>query len=494
MNENTYIVNDHEIKLISLVYKVLLQWKLIVLAACIFAVLGYGYAKYKQNQQAEMRMQEGMKTEQERSVEDLQEEETIDFVSVEDNTYDILQRYETALNNESNYMDNSLLMQMDPYHMVSALQEFEIRVEGDVDINELSMIGRQLLNSSFDTEVVSRIADKYDTEPQFIRELISADVRENEYGLDGVQILGSTSESDGHFTSDENVENYYFYVLVKSNDKEISTDMIQMIIEHIQQKSHEVSQIEFDLTELPMIIIESVDNGVISAQNNARVRAFDYSDRFVKLSTILDNLELVKKSNQESEIESIKHYSGKKYAALGFAGGAILIVLVLLLKNMFSATFQTESDFRSWFTLNNLGTAPVLDEKKKINGFRKRFLGKLNGPSSKLSQEMFYRMVSTNLINASSGRETVLLTGAVDQENMQQLSERLTPVLSEKCNNTEYVFAYNLLENPESRAHLQKADGIVLVEKRNCSKIEEVKEEIEIIAALNKEILGVILL
>ena len=491
MKSNAYYKEEHEIEIRTLLWKLVLSWKAVLIVACIFAILGYGYAKYKQHSQKQTTVVSTKTAE-----ETVEADEIIDFEGSIDNAREAVLRYQKALNNEYNYMQESIMMQLDPYHVWSVTQEFELSAVGKVDINELMMKGRMLTGAALSAESVARIAEKYDKDPQYIRELIGSGARDNQYEMGGVQIHNGLSDTDATPVLDEEENKFFFYVSAKSNDLDFTVEIVEMLTEYMLEKTAEIAPSPYVVTKLPMFNYEQIDYTVISTQNDSRVRAYDYSDRIVKLNTILDNMGKAQETSlvEEKEAEGEKRVSGKKMAVLGFGGGLVLAILFLVLKNILSSKFQTENDFRSWFTLNNLGTAPVTDKKRKARGPRRRILKRLEGSSMRLTQDEFYKMAATNVVNAAADKNTILITGSVVAADMQQLAGKLLPILKEKCENLKVVFAENLLDNPETRANLQTADGVVLVEKRNYSNVEDVKEEIEVVSSLNKEIMGAILL
>ncbi len=492
MNGNNYYVEEHEINLGRMFLKLLLNWKQILLLACIFSILGYGYAKYMQHEQVEAKPT-GIVVEDEQN-----DENKMDFDGIEQNVYQIASRYEEALENEQNYMNNSMLMDMNPYHMISTVQDFEVSMEGDdVNINELTMIAKQLMNYALSSEIVTQIAEEYDCAPRYIRELIAVAERNNQFKSSSVSIASGNSEAGEEYgINNRKTEKYYFYVLVKSNDRQFSENVVNRISEYLLKMSEEITWSEFSFRPVARNTFENLDTSTISAQNDSRVRAFDYGDRLVKLNTIIENLEKAKGNSIQiqEEYEEEHNYSGKKYAFFGFIGGAVLMVLILILKQLLSSTFQTAEDYRSWFSMNDLGAAPAYNGKKKPYGLKRKILERLEGVSAKISQETFCEMASTNLTNVTTECKKVLLTGSIERAEMSQLTEELMPKLIEKCGNIEFVFAEDLLGNPQTRSYLQDTDGIVLVEKRNYSKIDDVREEIEIAMSLNKRILGTILL
>ena len=484
MDGSMKYIEEHGVDIRQVFWKLLLRWKQILAVACIFAVLGYGYAKYKNAVQAESQTTEASEDQDELL-------DSVDYEKVGEEANEVLHRYETGLKNEYKYMMGSLLLQMDPYNMISVAQEFEIRAEGDVDVNQLAAVGKMLTNYAASMEIMSIIADKYDTEPQYIREIVGGGSRDNQYGLDEVNIHTEAPETE--FAQNEGAEYYYFYINAKSNDVEFSTDVVRMMTDYVIQKSKEISFMDFSLKVLPVLTYDNIEASGIGAQNDSRLRAFDYTDRMVRLNTLLENVKKLQKNAVKEETEAKPHLSGKKYAVIGFAGGAVLAVLFLILRILFSSKFNTEKDFRSWFTLNNLGTFPEKGESKGSK-FRKAILRKMEGTAVKYSEDEFYRMTGTNMTNAAVGSKAVLVTGTVDSADMKGLEEQLMPMLKENSGQTEFVFAENLLGSPETRAHLQKTDSVVFVEKRNYSSVDDVKEEIGIVTALNKNVLGVVLL
>lgn len=496
---NEYILEDREISIRTLLLKILLHWKLILLAACIFAVLGYGFAQYKKAAQIKNAEAEVSVGEAETISEETAEEETerMDFDGAKWNISTTIHRYENALNNENAYMQESMLMHMDPYHMISTTRDYQLRARGNVDINELSAVGRKLTGYATGAEMMTLLAEKYDTEPQYMKELVSSGVRENMYEVGvSVQDDADMASAETSFESnEEEVLNYYFYITVKANDKEFTNAVADQIMEYIVEKSSEITQIRFTLTPMESFTYEAVDGGVISSQNDSRLRAFDYGDRLVKSSTMLDNLEKARETVSEEEKEQGKsgHVSGKKYAAAGFLGGAVLMILLLILRMIFSSGFGSEDEFRSWFMIHPLGTAPSVGSKK-YRGLTKLIARKLDGTFASKTQEEFYKMTETNVVNAVQNNRHVLVTGTVEKADMALLKEQLFPGLTERCAQTEFLFKENIIGDPETRACLKETDGIILVEKKNWSKVDQITKETEIALALDKKILGAILL
>ena len=80
---------------------------------------------------------------------------------------------------------------------------------------------------------------------------------------------------------------------------------------------------DFSLKVLPVLTYDNIEASGIGAQNDSRLRAFDYTDRMVRLNTLLENVKKLQKNAVKEETEAKPHLSGKKYAVIGFAGGAV---------------------------------------------------------------------------------------------------------------------------------------------------------------------------
>ena len=113
MNHNAYYVEEHEVSFKHLFWKLLLHWKTILIVACLFAVLGYGYAKYTQHNSQEFESETNG---------DL-DEQLMDYELAEKSIYEAVDKYELALNNERYYMENSLLMKLNPYRIIYAVKD-----------------------------------------------------------------------------------------------------------------------------------------------------------------------------------------------------------------------------------------------------------------------------------------------------------------------------------------------------------------------------------
>lgn len=185
MNENyNYSYEDEaEINLIDLMFYLLKQWKTLIAAVLIGAVIGGGiYAAKKSSadraaEELTAQMEEAKTTvEDEQTVAELRENYQISE-DVETNM-ELAYQYRQLYRKQLEYNQNSPIMQMNPSAVYSG--ELEYYISAGYDTGMIALLYQNILNSNGILEELKEAAD-LDYQEQYIRELIGCSVsREND--------------------------------------------------------------------------------------------------------------------------------------------------------------------------------------------------------------------------------------------------------------------------------------------------------------------------
>ena len=174
-----------------------------------------------------------------------------------------------------------------------------------------------------------------------------------------------------------------------------------------------------------------------------------------------------------------------KYAVIGLGGGAFLLVFCYGAGYVFSDKIRGERELRERYGYNLLGTLP----KVRKSGFLPvidRMLERLEGKSEPITQEEAYWIIAINIINLAKTGGTFLVTGTVALEKLQEV----TDVLSSHLEDVVLAAGANMNITANTLELLAECDAVILVEERDRALRREVHKEQESIAALEKMVVG----
>lgn len=177
----------------------------------------------------------------------------------------------------------------------------------------------------------------------------------------------------------------------------------------------------------------------------------------------------------------------------GLIVGFILSVVFVLMFDVMSTTVKTQKDIDK-YKLRLLGTCKK--NKKRRFCFIDRFIDKLEGNiQPPKSIEASCEFIKENLeVSLDKSREnTILLTGCTDLGVLESYACALKKLFEAE---TQITFDYSACIATESKTFhkAKQSTGVILIEEIDKSGNKEVAYEVETFRALNKDILGFVLM
>ena len=178
-----------------------------------------------------------------------------------------------------------------------------------------------------------------------------------------------------------------------------------------------------------------------------------------------------------------------KYAAAGFLGGAFILAFWYGMGYVLSDKLREERELRERYGYYLLGTVPR-ERKKRLFGGIDRLLEKWDRGSEGITPEEACWIISINIINLARTGGTFLVTGTVGIERLQELVE----IISSQVENVTLTAGADMNRTAGTLETLAECDAVILVEERGRSLRAKIHEEHESIAALEKPVIGYVIL
>ena len=156
---------------------------------------------------------------------------------------------------------------------------------------------------------------------------------------------------------------------------------------------------------------------------------------------------------------------------------------------MLSDKLREERELRERYGYYLLGTVPR-ERKKRLFGGIDRLLEKWDRGSEGITPEEACWIISINIINLARTGGTFLVTGTVGIERLQELVE----IISSQVENVALTAGADMNRTAGTLEALAECDAVILVEERGRSLRREIQKEQESIAALEKPVVGYVVL
>ena len=179
----------------------------------------------------------------------------------------------------------------------------------------------------------------------------------------------------------------------------------------------------------------------------------------------------------------------EQQAAAGFLGGAFILAFWYGMGYVLSDKLRGERELRERYGYYLLGTVPR-EGKKRLFGWIDRLLEKWDRGSEGITPEEACWIISINIINLARTGGTFLVTGTVEIERLQELVE----IISSQVENVALTAGADMNRTAGTLETLAECDAVILVEERGRSLRAKIHEEHESIAALEKPVIGYVIL
>ena len=152
---------------------------------------------------------------------------------------------------------------------------------------------------------------------------------------------------------------------------------------------------------------------------------------------------------------------------------------------MLNDFIREEDEIHSYFGFSNLGTFAVKDDNPKSNKLDKFLLKKQYGD---LDDEFVVNRIAENINLLSKEDNKILLIGNIEDNVLNNLYNQLNA----QVNKGKLIIGGNINKDNEALTKLSDVNSIILVEKRNYSKMKDILKEAEIVKNCGKNVIGYI--
>ena len=486
---------EKEISLTELLFYCLKKWRWIVAAMLIVGALAGAY-KYRSTVQSNQAKKEAQALAEEDG--EKREAEIISNPNIE--YYNLaIDNLEREMEGLKSYIDSSVIMQLDPYHLATGNLSFYI------DSGEAGETIRNSLISAYEDFVEDgRLAaamlggDAAVTESE-LQYLISFESEDLPVVEDNYELSDGTSSAQIQITDIGRSKPNVFQIRITADSEENCAAYMERAKQAIMEfgailqeqiSAHEVTLLAESQTERIDMGIQSYQNEVLST----------YTSTFTQLKTMQTELETVVEEEGETIVigETVSYENpareAVKFGVIGLVLGAFLAAFILVVVYLMSGRLQSTESFREEFGMPLLGQITKSPVKKKVFGFVDKGIQHLEeGGYADITYEEQMKIVAANL-KAALSREgavtKVMLAGTIAKEEAEAVRSRLMEELSGVVlsDYERIVFQASALED------LEHFDGIVFLEKKGASYTKLIRKETALAADRGVKILGAVVL
>ncbi len=456
MNDKMYncYEEDREIDLIDLLFYVLKEWRKLILAIVVGAILGAGlfFVKNKKEDTVDINTQAKM-----------------------DIAYENRQMY----NKQLEYNNNSIIMKLDPNGYYSAVLKYY--VSADKNTGVISELYKNIVS---DEEVLNSLkeASGFDCDTTYISEIIDSYVSWD----NDLFNINNEGESD-------NVQKHAFVEYgVVSNSQESCEKMLEVLSTKVLElkKEYQKTYGSYEATEVSSVVNKTVNSNYISTQKDNLKKLDDYFTTMETAENALSDDEkilYVEKYSDSADyedikemlLEDVKQSSGKKYFAIGIVLMVFLWAVYYAMKYILDSSIKTASELQSTYHLPIIGRVRV--DENTAKGFDKKISDWKHKTSAKADTVDYIAQVIKNL-----GYEKLALCGSIENAEVSNLMNNV----SKTCKQVK--IGNFISKSAESLDYAKEAGKELLVVQVGKNNRKEIERELESCRLQNIDVVGVI--
>lgn len=495
---------EREIDLKQLLIVVLRRWRLMLLITLICAVAGGIYGnrpvsviqEIAPEQKTDTAVAESTaKTAQEYETELKNYRADLAYYNEMSGVYeDWIEEDQDRYDAQEEYLQNSFLSRVDPYHVAYSVAEIFILKDetgtAAVTGGTLKVIDRELLRilrmyqASFTSDnLLEECAKRLKTEAQFIRETLGCGVN-TDYGYISLSVTGA--------------------------DHAFTEEVLETLLSHLEEIRTKVIE-ETDAEHEAKVLVRDhyfgVNKGYATDQLNIAQTQFNQAKRIADNQLVLDKMEkpviplppstdvadaLQEEVKEElpqvpavTEVNSAKR--AVKWLLIGLAGGCFLSLFLIAIYYVLSNRPLSAGEIARRYHLRTIGVFPrdtkgkgALDKKLSMLGEDRTFLGMT--PEERLS------VAAANLSVYAPDAKEMLLVSSFGEGQLRHIAEKLhaaLPGISFHC-------APSMNENAASLETLRNFRQVILVESPLQSKYAQIDRTMQLLYDWKKEVTGFI--
>lgn len=456
-NNSTY---EQEIDLKDLLFAILHKWRPVIVVAVALAVLLGGY-----------KFGSGLiKQQNEEYVAEAQEaftEEKNNYAKTKASLEREITNITANLESQEIYVENSIIMKINPYDKWVATADIFVKMADPPETQGITFAAVDFADSvvkAYASSIqkgnsLTKLSKKKDIELNYLKELVSV-------GMD----------------YDSNMIN----VTATYTDKKGAQEILYAILSSLESMYPEVeSQLGNHTISVMNENIGSVtDTDLASRQTNTTNNVTNLQSTLEDKQKALEELEEPVAPVALSKKALLK--SGIKYGFLGGVLGAFGVVFCVCVVFLMSDKVNSDKELKNRFGIKLLGTFTRPRPKRAFSGID-NWLDRLEGKKT-WTEDSVFELITVNIKNYLEGYHSVLLTGTIDTEKLETISQELRARLPELTLET----GENMNTSAETLQKLPGYDAVILIEECSVSKYSEIQMEIETIYNVKKNVIGCI--
>ncbi len=490
-------MKEIQISIKDMVYRVLRKWRIMLVLALVLAIVcGFGSSvmgKFSSDSEADSTAGMTKSEKLEKSVKSTASGLSEQIKYETDLAFESYKEYVVQASEIQRYLSNSVKMEVDSssaptYTLQYVIDTHYSAVYPTVDYKDftgdiIAAYGSRLINN----DTTSKIRDEigWDTDLAYIEELISVNESSDSYNVavDTMTITiyapdEDTAKNIGKIIKDEvSSQKSELEKLFGSFDISLVTDKYSETVadDILSVKQGYVSNLNTIFTAM-----NNLSKNMTTAQTayyNALVAQYMYdgSDDDI-VSTAVDT--------SETSTESTKISLDTKNCVVGILVGIIIVVLIEVLKYIYTAQIKRAEDMDYTFGVKVFGVQSP--EKKGLDKLlEKAFCTR----ALSYSNEERLSMISAGIAISAEKNDIkdLYITGSVSDD---ALAKKLAESLKDKLESV--TFGRSVLVDPASLEKMSKCDAVVLIERTHDSRCDEIKNELDICKTSGVKVLGAV--
>lgn len=401
-----------------------------------------------------------------------------------------IERFQTKIDAKQKYFNESLLMQIDPHNECVSAVSFVVRTPGleaadSVETEPGKGVSSSAVNAS---NVLHAYTD-------FISSIISYDEIAADLGVteQSVRELVLISTDQYHFSS-------VFKVQARSMDMDLSKRIMDHILKELEANrdnfakslgNYEISVVgRSEETAVDTVLLQQqteLQNSIVTLQKNLQTS-----------QTSLKELVRPTEATGASTKTIIKH--GIKYGLAGLIGGFFLLGLFYAISILMGGKILSDDEISFAYGIGNLMTFPApagsSRRSKKKGLLPDRILEGMTNDRPDMSVadacDVLIARVEGFLSDSDKGR--VILTGSVGETRLSSFAATLNRHAKKEGSALSFEAAPDLGRNAQAVRQLRAADACIIVEEIGESLYLSAAQQVELLLASGKPVLGTVYL
>lgn len=375
---------------------------------------------------------------------------------------------QTTINNEQQYLDNSVTAQLSPSDTYSLEDTFLVQTPemvgsastaGQLAVTKSSNLVVAYAGYTYSGKGIARAAKKLGTTTQCIRECITP-----EYATSG----SST-----------------FKILVRYPDEEGAGVIMDEIEKGVLEQQENLTGI-FGTHTIDVVRREGqhvYDTTGATTQQNIQNQIQGLKNAVNAQRTALTSL--VQPEVPPAYSKKTLLVSSAKKACVALFAGVLLMYLLLFLQDLVSGRMFSVSEFESRYRLRPLMVFSLKDSPLS------RLAGRDTSEDHAAQREKLLLRLE-NLADAKKVRR-ILLAGSVSEERVQKLAAQLQELADREGDGLVFTALGSAAEDAAALRQMKRADAFVLVEELCVSRVKQVDQICEMLADTDQPFLGAVL-